>query len=310
RFPPEEKLWQYLHQAGGGMAPSALGLAAAPAQQQVRAAFVFQPADGFLAKWERQTAQPSVYGAYCCGGLTVVAQSVGEGDRLVVMSSDLITRAKRKREMQQEEPPSMREAVTEIGGLAATSAAAAPPQEMGKVWAISERPVTLTDSPENGRIRALLATAATPPQAAINAALGSNGAAAGSNNPSSSSSSSGRGGGGGGGSKAVVSHSGGFIGSGVLGRVGAWRKSGLYGARSVVPAPPFVASPGGSAGFPGGLTAREVGKILPLPELGVQPYSDRRELLCLTGAGLQVLTRLRPVDLLYDLLAQNYTEGV
>lgn len=62
---------------------------------------VFQPADGFPAKWERQTAPPSVYGAYCCSGLTVIAQTVGEGDRLVVMSSDLITRAKRKRDLQQ-----------------------------------------------------------------------------------------------------------------------------------------------------------------------------------------------------------------
>lgn len=198
----------------------------------------------------------------------------------------------------------MREAVTEIGGLAATSAAAAaPPQAMGKVWAISERPVTLTDSPENGRIRALLATAATPPQSDINAALGTSNGNNNNNTPSSSSAYGAR-------SKALVNHHGGFIGSGVLGRVGAWRKSGLYGARPVMPTPPFVASPGGSVGFPGGLTAREVGKILPLPELGSQPYSDRRELLCLTGAGLQVLTRLRPVDLLYDLLAQNYTEGV
>ncbi|CAN0238023.1 unnamed protein product, partial [Scytosiphon promiscuus] len=274
RFPPPEKLWQYLHQAGGGMPPPPIGAPPAAQQQQVNghASAIFQPADGFSAKWERQTATPTVYGAYCCSGLTVVAQAVGEGDRLVVMSSDLITRAKRKREMQQEEPPSMREAVTEIGGLAAASA---PPQAMGKVWAISERPVILTDSPESGRIRALLATAAsTPTQSEINAALSSNGAAAANNSSSSS-------GGRGGGSTAVAARTGSSVGTGVLGRVGAWRKSGL-----------------------------QVEKILPLPELGVQPYSDRRELLCLTGAGLQVLTTLRPVDLLYELLAQNYTEGV
>lgn len=64
---------------------------------------VFQPADGFAAKWDRQAAAvpSSVYGAYCCGGVTVLAQAVGEGDRLVLMAPDLVTRSKRKREMHQ-----------------------------------------------------------------------------------------------------------------------------------------------------------------------------------------------------------------
>lgn len=210
----------------------------------------------------------------------------------------------------------MREAVTEIGGPAAPPGGAygQQPQQhrgLGKVWAISERPVTLTDNPDNARVRALLATSRAPTQAEINAAL--NGGAGGGGargGPRSGSSSRGparssstavvvRGGGGGGGSV-----------GGVMSRVGAWKNSGLYAARPVAPGPPLVASPGGSAGFPGGLAARDVGKVLPLPELGTQPYSDRRELLCLTGAGLQVLTRLRPVDLLYNLLARNHEQGV
>lgn len=64
---------------------------------------MFQPADGFPPKWDRQTAAlpSSVYGAYCCCGVTVLAQAVGEGDRLVLMAPDLVTRSKRKREMHQ-----------------------------------------------------------------------------------------------------------------------------------------------------------------------------------------------------------------
>lgn len=219
----------------------------------------------------------------------------------------------------------MRESVTEMGGPAAPPGGAygqPPPlqqqqhQGLGKVWAVSERPVTLTDNPENGRIRALLATSRAPTQAEINAALSGGGSgggggarggfrSGGGSGPARSTSTaivvrSGGGGAGGGGGGA----------DGMMSRIGAWKKSGHYAARPVTPGPPLVASPGGSAGFRGGLAARDVGKVQPLPELGAQPYSDRRELLCLTGAGLQVLTKLRPVDLLYDLLAQNHVEGV
>lgn len=204
----------------------------------------------------------------------------------------------------------MRESVTEIGGGA--GAGAAYGQAMGKVWAISERPVTLADNPENGRVRALLATSRTPPQSEINAAL--NGGAGGASQGGSRSRTSGSGSARGGGSTAMVVRSGGGGGGsaagGVINRIGTWRKSALYAARPVTPAPPLVASPGGAAGFPGGLMARDVGKVLPLPELGVQPYSDRRELLCLTGAGLQVLTKLRPIDLLHDLLSRDDVDGV
>lgn len=211
----------------------------------------------------------------------------------------------------------MRESVTEMGGPnAPPSGAYGQPQQhqgLGKVWAISERPVTLADNPENGRVRALLATSLAPTQAEINAALsgGGGGAAApaarrglrsgSSSGPARST------------STAVVvrrGSGGAAAADGMMSRIGAWKKSGHYAARPVAPAPPLVVSPGGSAGFSGGLTAKDVGKVLPLPELGAQPYSDRRELLCLTGAGLQVLTRLRPVDLIYDLLAQNHVEGV
>lgn len=61
-----------------------------------------QPPDGFPAKWERQaSASPSVYDAYCCGGVTVLAQVVGDGDRLVLIGPDLVTRSKRRREAHQ-----------------------------------------------------------------------------------------------------------------------------------------------------------------------------------------------------------------
>lgn len=219
----------------------------------------------------------------------------------------------------------MRESVTEFGGPTDT-----PPgggayygqqqqqQPMGKVWAISERPVTLTDNPENGRIRALLAKSRTPPQAEINSALSSAARGGGGARTTATTASSRSGPARSSGSTAmVVRRAGGTGGSlagsvtdGMVNRFGTWRKSGLYAARPIAPAPPLVASPGGSGGFAGGLMARDVGKVLPLPELGAQPYSDRRELLCLTGAGLQVFTRLRPVDLLYDLLAQNHADGV
>ncbi|CAN0131010.1 unnamed protein product, partial [Ectocarpus fasciculatus] len=303
RCPPPEKLWQYLHQnqgaAGAAPVPADGGGSAATGQQQqqqVRTA-IFQPADGFPAKWERQP--PSVYGAYCCGGVTVLAQALTQGDRLVLIGSDLITRAKRKREMHQEEHPSMREAVTEVG-----DSAAAQQQAMGRVWAISERPVTLTDNPETGRVRALLASSGAPSPSDNN----------GTTTITNSGGASRSGGGGGGSSRAVVrvgrSSTSGAVVGGVVSRAKAWQRSSRYAARPVAPSPPLVASPGGSAGFPGGLNARDVGGMVQLPELGVQPYSDRRELLCLTGAGLQVLTWLRPVDLLYDLLARNHVEGV
>ncbi|CAN0096856.1 unnamed protein product [Ectocarpus sp. 6 AP-2014] len=309
RCPPPEKLWQYLHQHQGGVGaapvPADGGGGTATAQQQQQQQQMFQPADGFPAKWERQP--PSVYGAYCCGGVTVLAQALTQGDRLVLIGSDLITRAKRKREMRQEEHPSMREAVTEMGDSAAAAAVSTAggagaggrqQQAMGRVWAISERPVTLADNPEIGRVRALLALSGAPSPSDNNGTTAANG---------------GGGGGGGGGSRAVVrggrSTSGAVVG-GVVSRAKAWQRSSRYASRPVAPSPPLVASPGGSAGFPGGLNARDVGGMVQLPELGVQPYSDRRELLCLTGAGLQVLTRLRPVDLLYDLLARNHVEGV
>lgn len=214
----------------------------------------------------------------------------------------------------------MRESVTEFGDRADQQAQQQQPQQpMGRVWAISERPVIITDNPENGRIRALLAKSRTPPQSEINSAL--SGGARTSSGSGSSSNSRGRARGSSSSSTAIVVRRPGGGGSGVAGvagsvaggvvnRFGTWKKSGLYAARPVAPAPPLVASPGGSGGFLGGLIAKDVEKIVPLPELGVQPYSDRRELLCLTGVGLQVLTRLRPVDLLYDLLAQNHAEEV
>lgn len=45
----------------------------------------------------------------------------------------------------------------------------------------------------------------------------------------------------------------------------------------MAPAPPLVCSPGGSGGCPGGLLPKDVGRIVALPELATQFYSERRE---------------------------------
>lgn len=183
----------------------------------------------------------------------------------------------------------MREAVSEV-----TDSTVGNTPGMGKVWAIGERPVALTDSPEIARIRTLLATSRTPSQADTNSrSRGSNGYSTTALAVSSK-----------------ARRKGGAESAGVVHRAMQWKKSHLYSARPVTPGPPQVASPGGSGGFPGGLTSRDVGRVVPLPELGMQPYSDMREFMCLTSAGLQVFAKLRPVDVLYELLAQNHAQKV
>lgn len=223
----------------------------------------------------------------------------------------------------------MREAANDIGDVkpASPSHGGGRPHphdhqpKLGKVWAIAERPVTLTDNPSGARVRSLLVTSRTPSQAEINTASGSAppssaatatsaavvpAARAGSSRGSPADR--------GGSALTIVAKNGsgrgGEAGAGIVKRAMEWRKSHLYRARAVAPAPPIVASPGGSDGFAGGLLPRDVGKVVPLPELGTQPYSEKREFLCLTSAGLQTLAKLRPVDLLYDLLARNQSERV
>lgn len=223
----------------------------------------------------------------------------------------------------------MREAVSDLGGGGGGRGSGNRGPALGKVWAIAERPVTLTDNPSNARVRALVVTSKTPSQSATgsNASFAFNGG--GRNTVALSSSASRRvaarrAGGGGpsrgsgsgsGSSSTAVTVSGAAAvaaagGGGVVQRAMQWRRSHLYPARAVAPGPPIVASPGGSAGFQGGLLPRDVDRVVALPELGTQPYSDRREVLCLTGAGLQTLTKMRPVDLLYELLAQDQAERV
>lgn len=211
----------------------------------------------------------------------------------------------------------MREAVSEIGGPG-TGESHQP--RMGKVWAISERPVALTDSPDGARVRSLLVTSKTPSQADINAASG--------NSPPVAASAAGAYGNFGGRSATgiipttrsgrtstaiTVTGKGGVMAAdagGAMNRMRKWMKRDYFPPRPVAPGPPLVASPGGSSGFGGGLMAKDLGKVVALPELGTQPYSSRREMLCLTSAGLHTLSKLRPVDLLYDLLAQNQMERV
>lgn len=330
----------------------------ASAAARVVGHFGAQPQDGFPAKWERQaSATPSVYDAYSCHGVTVLAEAVGasgEGNRLVLIGQDLVTRSKRRRDAHQEEHPMMREAVTYEGGGDDESGASgggsgggggytggAQDATMGKVWAISERPVALSDNPSAARLRALLVTSRTPSHAEINGRSGAIGGGGGgwggwgggrgrerggvfffSAGASRQSSGSGSRKVNGGRASATSTSTalvvrgattGGAVGdvsAGIVNRAMQWRKSEAYPERPVAPAPPLVCSPGGSRGCPGGLVQKDVARVVALPELGTQSYSERRELLCLTSAGLQTFVKLRAVDLLYDLLAQNQAEKV
>ncbi|CAM9540207.1 unnamed protein product [Ascophyllum nodosum] len=277
KCPPPESLWRYLRERRG--------------HQGEAGQTVTQPPDGFAPKWERHGsgtgASASVYEAYCCQGVLVMAQAIEARDRLVFVGPDLVTRSKRRREAHQGEHPWMREAVSDGGGLVQGTLG------MGRVWALGERPVTLADDPEGARVRSLLLTSAAPSQSEINDTVpGSNSSVA---NGAS------------GGSSGAI----------------AWRmikqltaspskrqRQLSFPERPIVPGPPTVNSPGGSAGFTGGLLPKDVEKMVALSELSTQLFSSRRELLCLMSAGLQVFTRLRPIDLLYDLLAQNLVEKV
>ena len=194
----------------------------------------------------------------------------------------------------------MREAVSDGGGLVQGTLG------MGRVWSLGERPVTLADDPEGARVRSLLLTSAAPSQSEINDTV-----------PGGNSSVANGASGGSSGAMRAASTS-----AGNLSAI-AWRMINQLTAspskrqrqlsfpeRPIVAGPPTVNSPGGSAGFTGGLLPKDVEKMVALSELSTQLFSSRRELLCLMSAGLQVFTRLRPIDLLYDLLAQNLVEKV
>lgn len=228
----------------------------------------------------------------------------------------------------------MREAVSDLGGGGRSSGGSGQGPALGKVWAIAERPVNLTENPDNARVLALVVTSKLTPHTSAIGTVSPPPTGGNSRNALQTSSSASRrvaarraigsGGGGGGGpgrrsggggsssSSTAVAVSGvaATAGGGVVQRAMQWRKSHLYPARSVAPGPPVVVSPGGSAGFAGGLLPRDVDRVVALPELGTQPYSNRREVLCLTGAGLQTLAKMRPVDMLYELLAQDQAERV
>ena len=203
----------------------------------------------------------------------------------------------------QGEHPSMREAVSDGGGVVQGTLG------MGRVCALGERPVSLADDPEGARIRSLLLTSSTRSQPSHrrihDTVSGGNSSVA---NGAS------------GGSSGAMPAASTFAGK--LSAIG-WRMVNQLTAsprkrqrqlsfpeRPIVPGPPAVTSPGGSAGFTGGLLPKDVEKMVALSELSTQLFSNRRELLCLTSAGLQVFTRLRPIDLLYDLLAQKLVEKV
>lgn len=155
---------------------------------------------------KQSTATPSVYQAYCCHGVTILAQTVaappqpgsaqqgqqpsgggssGSGaggssgasaeprDRLILIGPDLVTRSKRRRDARQEEHPWMREAVTDEDGGAAVWGGKA--SSMGKVWAVAERPVSIMSGGAGAgavvdapRVRTMVVTSRTPSQAEIN----------------------------------------------------------------------------------------------------------------------------------------------
>lgn len=201
----------------------------------------------------------------------------------------------------QEEHPWNREAVRDLSSVAHGDSG------MGRVFAIGERPVSVADNPKGARVRALVLTSRTPSQAEMRSEIDGGGGSRVSGVRT-------LGGGVGsvaGGDALVVARTPAFN----LGTVGrSVYKSCInqfqFPIRPTAPEPPTVTSPGGSAGFEGGLLPKDVGKMVTLSEFATQLYSDKRELLLLSSSGLQVLVKLRPVDQLYDLLAEHRLDKV
>ncbi|CAN0432918.1 unnamed protein product, partial [Discosporangium mesarthrocarpum] len=77
-----------------------------------------------------------------------------------------------------------------------------------------------------------------------------------------------------------------------------------YPERPVAPTPPQFCAPG-QDGFKGGLSNKDALWVVPLTEQATQLFTRKREVLCLTGAGLHTLVKLRPVDHLYNMLASH-----
>lgn len=339
RCPPPEALWKYLShprsQSAAAPVPATpdgssrgglrsyveaggLGAGNGVVAHQHRQT---QPPDGFPAKWERQgSSTPVVYGAYSSHGVTVMAETVENKNRLIFIGADVVTRSKRRREAQQEEHPWMREAVAVEGGE--SSGDVTFTRKVGQVWAIAERPVLLMDDPEAMRVRSSIVTSRAPSQGGMNSRANPSGGAPTSLGPSSSRTSSRQAGSGSGSSNSgssggkststalVVRKAAAGVGVGVVNRAMQWGKEETYPERPVAPGPPVICCPEGSKGFPRGLLPKDLSRIVALPELGSQLFSAKREILCLTSAGLHAFVKLRPVDMLYELVAQPNNEKV
>lgn len=92
KCPPPETLWCFLQQRQASEGNSSL------VQYQ-------HPQDGFFPNWERNglagemeaESEASTYEAYCCLGLLVMAQTLGDRERVVLVGPDMVTRSKRRR---------------------------------------------------------------------------------------------------------------------------------------------------------------------------------------------------------------------
>lgn len=92
KCPPPEILWRFLQQRQASEGNSSL------AQYQ-------HPQDGFFPNWERSElagemeaeSDVSTYEAYCCLGLLVMAQTLGDMERVILVGPDMVTRSKRRR---------------------------------------------------------------------------------------------------------------------------------------------------------------------------------------------------------------------
>ncbi|CAM9590863.1 unnamed protein product, partial [Ascophyllum nodosum] len=140
---------------------------------------------------------------------------------------------------------------------------------MSRVWAIGERSVSIAMDPEGARCRKLVMTSMTPSEAQFKRAAdwGDGGI------------------GNGGGSEDSGHAIGGRVHYPSATTPNKRQRQLQFPERPIAPGPPTVISPGGSAGFCGGLLPKDVERMVALSELGTQSYSERREILCLTSAG-------------------------
>lgn len=323
RCPPPKALWDFLGQQdeeslgaaqnGGAAMPDNRGAHGTRDRPLVSPEPVYQPLDGFPARWDQQ--EPSnhhTYSAYCCSTLTVLAQGVGPKDptRLILIGPDFVTRSRRRREKHQGEHPWMRESISVDGGTTRGHGIAA------QVQAIAESPVLLMRDVSTMRVRSMMVTSRAPSQAEVNSRGTGHGRGlvmaestnpwnggrrvasrtSGANRRSSTSSAF---------ALAKPTNAVSNISTGIVGRAMQWHKGNSFVERPVAPSPPMIMSPGGSQGIPGGLITKDLNRMAILPELSTQLFSAQRELLCLTTVGLQTYARLRPVDHLHELLVKR-----